>query len=212
MRNQLSLIDMNFQNLPYFEKRVAFALMDITLKKLHDKNMMVTSFEPSKVYYQDGVYFFESVVPITNYYASNKEEAILRDLLGLSRLAFCSYLPNYSLQNGLLSLEVISNHFQDFSNIFPEEDKRYYQSILVDGYQKRKLPEVPYYYEYMAKLNQTGSSKATNLAYVKATEAGKAFTDKEEAAFGNTFFFLSVVASLTILLFGVVVYFWINFS
>ena len=203
---------MSFQNLPYSEKRIAFALMDITLKKLHDKNMMVINFDPRKVFFQDGVYFFESVVPITNYYASSKEEAVLRDLLGLSQLAFCSYLPNYSFQNGLLSLEVISHHFQDFSNIFLEEDRNYYRSILVDSYQKRKLPETPYYYEYMAKLNKNGTSKATSLAYIKATEAGKAFASQDEAAYGNTLFFVSIVTSLVILLAGVILYFWINYS
>lgn len=206
----INLVDMNFKKLSASDKRVAFVLMDVMLKKLHEKNLMVTDFNPSKISFQDDYYIFQDVVPITNYYADNKEEAIRRNILGLSNLAFCSYLPDYQLSNGLLSYEVISNHYDDFASIFMEQDRKYYKSILVDSYKSNKLPsEYIYYSDYVKTLkNDSSMDKGANLAYVKATEAGKLLTDKEnkEAAFGNTFFFATATMSLFVLILGIILY------
>ena len=52
--------------------------------------------------------------------------------------------------------------------------------------------------------NKGGSS----LAYIKATEAGKAFSNMDEAAFGHRFFLVTVVASLLVGLIGLFLYFF----
>lgn len=211
--DKINLIDMGFQNLPVEEKRTAFIFMDVMLKKLHEKNLMVTSFDPRQIYYQNGFYTFASVSPITNYYAQNKEEAILKNILGLSNLAFCSYLSDYQLDQGLLSQEVISNHFSSFSNIFVDEDRPYYKEVLVNSYQSRRLPENHIYYsDYIIKHNQDNRSKGNNsLAYVKATEAGRAIANQDEAAFGHTFFLLTIVSSISVALIGFIILFSIYF-
>ncbi len=213
MNSRVSLIDMGFKNFPVEEKRTAFILMDVMLKKLHEKNLMVTNFNPNRIYYENGYYYFEDVSPITNYYARDKEDAILRNLLGLSNLAFCSYLPEYQLNQGLLSYEVISSHFNSFSHIFVEEDRNYYKTILVDSFQSGRLSkENIYYSDYIIKNNKNGTTNSKNsLAYVKATEAGRALFPPDEAAFGHTFFLLTIVASISIALIGFIILFSLSF-
>ena len=90
MGNKISLVDMNFKSLSLEEKRVAFVMMDMMLKKLHNRNYMVTDFRPNQIYFQDGIYYFEKVAPISGYYSDNKDNAVLRNILGLSNLAFCT--------------------------------------------------------------------------------------------------------------------------
>lgn len=211
MENKTRLVDMNFKSIPLEEKRAVFVLMDVMMKKLHEKNLMVTDFSPTNVYFQNGIYFFEKVSPISSINASNKEEALLKNLLGLSNLAFCSYLPDYRLESGLLSHSVISDNFNNFSSYLPEEDRSYYKAVLVDSYSSGKLPGNPVYYsDYLIKQyrEDTTKDKKSSLAFVKATEAGRALANQDEAAFGHNFFFLTVVASVTIMLFGVVFYFF----
>lgn len=202
---------MNFKNYTLEEKIAAFVLMDMTMKRLHKKNLMVTDFSPSQIYFQDGIYFFEKVSPISNYYIDSKEKAVLRNIMGLSNLAFCSYLPDYNLKFGLLSYDVINQNFNDFISYLPSEDHNYYKSVFIDSYNSKKLPaDTIYYSDYVVKQHKNSSnSNTTSLAYVKATEAGKAFArqDDNEAAFGSKFFLLTVVASITVVLFGLLVYF-----
>lgn len=213
MKDRVNLLDINFKSLPMEEKRTAFVLMDIMLKKLHEKNMMVTSFQPHDIYFENGFYSFEKVSPITNYYAKDKEEAILRNLLGLSNLAFCSYLSDYRLEQGLLSYEVVSNHFQSFANIFNEEDRNYYKTILVDCYQSGKLSQnCVYYSDYIINVNKGKNTSSRNsLSYVKATEAGRAMASEDEAAFGHTFFLFTVVASISVAFIGFILIIYTRF-
>lgn len=213
MESRVNLIDMGFKNLPMEEKRAAFVLMDIMLKRLHEKNIMVTSFQPRDIYFENGFYSFEKVSPITNYYAKDKDEAILRNLLGLSNLAFCSYLSDYHLEQGLLSHEVVSNHFDSFANVFHDEDRTYYKTILVDCYQSGKLPQnCVYYSDYIIKTNKGKDVSSHNsLSYVKATEVGRAMANQDEAAFGHTFFLFTVVTSISIALIGFIVIFSLYF-
>ena len=65
---------------------------------------------------------------------------------------------------------------------------------------------------FTEKLDNTNSGAATeaelnSFSYLNnATEAGKAFANKDEAAFGHNFFFITVVFSVTILLIGLISY------
>ena len=212
MGNKVSLLDMNFKNFSIEEKRAAFVLMDMMMKRLHERNLMITDFNPSQIYFQDGIYSFEKVDSINDYYSDNKENAILRNILGLSNLAFCSYLPDYKLEQGLLSYEMVHQNFNNFASYFSEEDRDYYKSIFIDCYDSKKLPsDIVYYSDYVVKQHRNSANRnTTSLAYIKATEAGRAFArqDDNEAAFGRTFFFLTMVASLTIALVGIAFYFY----
>lgn len=207
---KINLIDMNFKQLPMSEKRVAFTLMDAMIKKLHEKGFMVTDFNCNKIYYQDGYYFFEDVALISDYYANSRDAAILSNVLALSNLALCSYLPDYQLNQGMLNFDVISSNFDKFISYLPEEDRDYYKGILVDSYNNGKIDEhILYYSDYIIKLGQNhNNSNSNSLAYVKATEAGRAFANKEnEAAFGHNLFFITVVLSLIVGMIGIIFYF-----
>lgn len=209
MENKVSLLDINFKNLTLVQKRAVFLMLDMMMKRLHDNNLMITDFNPSQIYLQDGIYFFGKVSPISDYYSDNKENAILRNVLGLSNLAFCSYLPDYNLGQGLLSYNVVNQNFNNFASYFPEEDRAYYKTILVDSFASKKLPnDTVYYSDYIAKQqNSLGNGNSSNLALIRSTEAGRAFAQKDEAAFGHNFFFMAIVTSISIALIGLIAYF-----
>ena len=210
MENKISLVDMNFENFSKEKKREAFVLMDLMLKRMHSSNLMIQSIDPKKIIYQDGFYYFENVSPISNYNSENKDEAILKNLLGLSNLALCSYLDDYKLENGLLNYEIISNNFKALETFIPEEDRIYYKSLLVDSYSNHKLPnDTIYYSDYVIKQHNSSASKSSSLAYVKATEAGRAFAREDEAAFSHKFFLLTIVTALTLALVGILLILYI---
>lgn len=205
---RVNLIDINFKNMSVEDKRVAFVLMDFTLKRLHLKNLIVTDFNPKYIYCENGLYYFEKVSSNPYYYANDKEEAILKNILSLSNLAFCSYLPEYDMSQGLFNHDIISEYFDDIATYFPNDDRNYYKSILVDSYKENKLVgDSVYYYDYIVKQNKTEVDKGNSSRLVKATEAGRALANQDEAAFGKDFFFLAMVTSITLLLVGVFVYF-----
>ena len=138
------------------------------------------------------------------------DDAILKNVLSLSNLAFCTYLPDYDTKQGLFSHNVIAECFQGASMFLPDADKEYYKSILVDSYRANKfVGDSIYYYDYVVNNNQSEISKGNSSKLVKATQAGKALSNPDEAAFGKTFFLLAMVASTTILLIGLFVYFMI---
>lgn len=218
MERKLNLIDINFNSLSVSEKRVAFVLMDVMMKKLHSNNYMVSDLSPSNIYYEDGYYYFDKVAPITVYNSESREQAILKNSLELSNLAFCSYLPDYDLKQGLLSQTVLYNHFNDFSSVLPVEDLPYYKMMLVDSYQNKKLVgDSPYYFDYVLnkqnKNTNSDNTKGNNMAYIKATEVGKALAGQDrEAAFSNNFFMITAISSMMIMITGIVFYFLVNFG
>lgn len=206
MKGRINLIDMNFKSLSMEQKRAALVTMDMMLKKLHNKGLMVTDFNANNIYFEDGIYFFEKTMPITSIVADNKDAAILNNLIWISILALWAYNDNPS--NSLISPSYVSNHFQSFSFWYPEEDKSYYKSILVDSYQSGKLigPNI-YLSDYVVKQQSSSNKSSVSLAYIKATEAGRAFSNIDEAAFGHRFFLITVVASLFVCLIGLFLYF-----
>lgn len=206
MGNKVNLLDMSFKNMSVEEKRAALVVMDVMLKKLHEKDLMVTDFNPNSIYFQDGIYSFEKVAPISMI-ADNKEEAILNNVIWMSVVALWAY--NSNPVQSLMAPLFVSNNFNSFSYWYPEEDKTYYQSILVDSYRSGKLiAPVTYLSDHIIQQHKNRSAgNNTSLAYIKATEAGRALANKDEAAFGHNFFFVTMVASLIIIMTGLVLYF-----
>lgn len=207
MGSKVNLLELNLKSFSLEERRQIFLMLDLMMKRLHENDMMITDFNPNQIYFQDGIFMFDKVSPISAYYSDNKENAILRNVLGLSNLAFCSYLPDYRLEQGLLSYDVVHQQFNNFVSCFPEEDRTYYKSILVGSFETKKLPnDTVYYSDHMAKQNRTSSNR-NGLTYIKATDIGRAFAQNDEAAFGHNFFFMAMVASVCVALVGIVAYF-----
>ena len=197
-----NLIEIEFSKLSKAEKRETFAMMDIALKRIHEKNFKVDSFNPSDIYFEDGLFFYKEVTPI-NYNVDTKEDAILDDIIGLANLAFCSYLPSYDLSNGLLNTKVVSEQFDKFVSIFEGDDKEYYKSVLVDSYISHELPKVVYYSDFVKEKGSNGKGM------VKSTLAGKLMDNDglDNAAFGKTFFFACMVATMIMAFIGLAIYF-----
>jgi hypothetical protein len=206
MSDKQDLLSLGLKNLPIEEKKAALVVMDIMLKKLHDNGYMVCDFSPNHIYFQDGIYYFEKILPISSVVADNREEAILNNVIWMSILALWVYSP--TANDNLIQPSFVSNKFDSFSSCYPEGDRSYYKSILVDSYQSGKIKtSTPYFSDYIIKNHNNRSSKNTaSLAYVKATEVGKLLANDEEAAFGHNFFFLTVVASITVLFIGLISY------
>jgi len=206
MENKVNLLSMGFRNMPLEEKRAALVVMDVMLKKLHENGFMVTDFNPSSIYFQNGIYSFEKVAPISMI-ADNKEEAILNNVIWMSVVALWGY--NLNSSDSLMAPRFVGDNFNSFSHWYPEEDKSYYQSILVDSYNNGKLiSPTPYLSDHViAQHKNRSTGNNPSMAYVKATEAGRALANNDEAAFGHKFFFISIVTSLTIAMIGIIFYF-----
>lgn len=207
MVDKVNLLDMNFRNMSVEQKRAALVVMDLMLKRLHSNGLMVTDFNVNNISFQDGIYSFEKVMPITSITADNKETAILNNMIWMSVVALWAYSDNPS--NSLISPSYVSEQFQNFSFWYPEEDRAYYKSILVDSYQSGKMVASDIYLsDYVVKQQRSSNKSGSSLAYIKATEAGKALSNMDEAAFGNRFFLITVATALVILLFGFICYFY----
>lgn len=208
IENGKNLVILGFKDFSEEEKRKGFMIMDLMLKKLHDSNYVVTSFEPNDIVFNDGYYSFLGVQKFEQSRFENKEEAIIDNIAKLSTLAVSCYLTEYNLNHGLLSTEVISNNYDKIESLIPEGDKTYYRSVLVDTYRTKKLPNGTIYYsDYMIAKEKENSGMGNSFGLVKATDIGKAFANKEEAAFGHTFFLITAVSSILILLIGTFFYF-----
>ena len=221
MDKEINLIDLDFYDFSIEEKREVFMILDMVMKKYHENGYMITSFAPKDIYYQNGLFGYSKFTHISPLNANDKNDAILNNIIGLSNLAFCCYLPLYDLSKGLLNNEVVSKYYNKFENRFVPMDRGYYRSVLVDGIIDKKLPEIPYYYDYVkrivnnnindktsSKKDETSSNGNGNVrAFVKATEAGKLMADNQEAAFSTMFYLACMVASTLIAVGGILLYF-----
>lgn len=208
MGRSYNLVDIEFNKLSKDEKRESFVMMDVALKQIHAKDFKVDSFNPKDIYYEDGFYFYKEVTPI-NKNVDTKENAVLDDIIGLSNLAFCSYLPSYDLNNGLLNGKVVSEQFDKFTTIFDADDRDYYKSVLVDSYNSHELPKNVYYSDYIIEKEKNGSDMSRGNALKKSTLAGRLMNDDklDTAAFGRTFFFACMVATMIMAFIGLAIYF-----
>ena len=207
--SKYNLVDMDFEHLDTDAKRYSFLLMDMKMKKLHDEGKMVLSYEPKDIYFDSDtkLYDYEKVENISPLIVNSPEDAIVYDVIQLSTLAFCSYLPNYDLKNGLLDSGVISQKFDDFSNMFGEIDRDYYKEVFTNTRNTGTLPSPIYYHEYVEKKETMDNSNGKSASLVKATEAGRLMSDNQEAAFGDMFFFATITASMLIGIVGLLIFF-----
>lgn len=207
MNQGINLVDLGFKSFTIEEKREVFMILDIIMKRYHERNYMITSFDPKDISYMNGEFNFDKIARISPINTTDKSDAIVDNIVGLSNLAFCSYLPSYDLKNGLLNIDVVSEQFDSFSTIFNSIDRSYYRNVLVNSYKNKQLPDDVYYYDYVNKTEKNNSAKGASTSLVKATAVGRLYADQDnQAAFGHIFFFLSMVASITIALIGLTMY------
>lgn len=197
-----NIIDFNLSSMSMEYKREFFYKLDLALKQIHMSGGFVSNFNPDSIYIDINTRTpsFEAVYPFQTTY-SDSEDVKKANLLWLADLAFCSYLPDYNLNSGLLNPEVVSLRFEDFKEYFPEDDVDYYRQIFTMNYSDRTLTP-SYYSDYIKKqLNDGSKSQSNGMHYVKSTPAGKAMSTRDsEAAYINYVFMTCVVLSFTILI------------
>lgn len=54
----------------------------------------------------------------------------VNDIKKLALLAFCMFLDDYNLENGLLNIDVVKNSVEDNLSIFLDIDRDYYRSVF----------------------------------------------------------------------------------
>lgn len=212
MEREHNLIDIGFQNFTKEEKRNTFLVLDMVMKEYHKKGYMITSFNPKDIYYENQMFSFSKYEKISPINSNDVNDAILSNIISLANLTFCSYLPMYDINQGLLNSEVVSKYYEKFESNFIPIDRAYYRSILVDSVRNKKMPEVPYLYDHITKVmentdlsNQNNSNVAS---YIKATEAGRLMAEKnEEAAFSTIFYLTCMVSAMLIAFIGLAIYF-----
>ena len=148
MEREHNLIDIGFQNFTKEEKRNTFLVLDMVMKEYHKKGYMITSFNPKDIYYENQMFSFSKYEKISPINSNDVNDAILSNIISLANLTFCSYLPMYDINQGLLNSEVVSKYYEKFESNFIPIDRAYYRSILVDSVRDKKMPEVPYLYDH----------------------------------------------------------------
>lgn len=206
---RINLVDLDFNSFSLNEKRISFITMDMVMKSLHKNNKVITSFMPQDIYYDKDttLFVFGKVRDIDTLVADNREEAIRDNIIGLSTLAFCSYLKTYDPKNGLLNNGVIADDFDKFVDIFDRMDVEYYRNVLVIGVKTGTIPEPIYYTDTMIGREKSEDGNQNNRLLVRATEVGKAMYDNNETGFGTQFFLVSMVACFIIGFIGFILYF-----
>ena len=212
MGKPMNLVDIGLKDYKNEDKREVFMILDQVMKNLHENNMIITSFDPKDIIYENSEFVYTKVSPMSPIVASDKQSAVVDNVIKLANLALCFYLPNYDFNSGLLDPRVLKNNYRAYENVFDPIDKAYYRSVLVDTFTENKIPPILYYYDYVsATLKDSDLSDRNNSnvrSYVKATEAGRLMTDKNsESAFSTTFALTSMVAAALILIIGLALYF-----
>ena len=209
---RINLVDLGFNSFSEDEKRISFITMDMVMKDMHKKNKYVTSFIPQDIYFDNEttLFTFSKYTDDSKYVADNREQAINNNIIGLSTLAFCSYLRTYDPKDGLLNNSVLASEFSKFIDIMNPNDVEYYKKVLVDGYNTDEIGEPIYYSDAILEKEKatTNSGVSDGRVLQYATAAGRAMADRDqEAAFGTQFFFVSMVACTMIALLGIILYF-----
>jgi len=202
-----SIVDFNLSSMSMEYKREFFYKLDLVMKQLHENGSYVTDFSPNSILI-DEVTRIPSFTQISTFSSSYVDPRDLKkaNMLWLADLAFCSYLPEYSLSQGLLNPEVLSLRFSDFQEYFPEDDVEFYRDVFNVDFADDSTPVI-YYSDYINKKTGNVSRSSGNaISYVKSTTAGRAMAGSDnEQGYINYIFIASIVLAIVILMiFGIV--------
>ena len=196
-----TIVEFGLSSMSMDYKREFLYKLDSMLKEIHESGGFVTSFDPNTIYITEDTRMpmFSS---IRRFLPNEEDQQNIKvaNLLWMADLAFCLYLPDYNLENGLLNPEVISMYFHDFKGYFPEEDVDYYASIFQLDYSLPNLP-VQYFSDYIdRKMSSNQASMYSNQeSYSKSTLAGRMMSEKNNSGYANYILMTSLVGSLLLL-------------
>ncbi|MDD6224063.1 MAG: hypothetical protein PUB18_03590 [bacterium] len=197
---KLSLLDFKLPLMSMEYKREFFYKLDLSLKQIHIAGGYVNNFNPDSIFVDEVTKTpsFTAIFPLDQPY-SNSDDIKKANLLWLADLAFCCYLPDYDLKQGLLNPEVVSVRFEDFQEYVPAEDVEYYRSIFTMNYGDPTISP-SYYSDYIQKqLEDVAKHQSSGISYVKSTPIGRAMSTKDkEAAYIHYLFIICVVLSFIV--------------
>lgn len=194
---KLNIIDYGISNLSMDEKRQFLYNLDYQIKYIHNNDGYVNNIDPSNIYIDsnNGFPFFEDIYSISKSGFTDSNEIKRINLLWLASLAISIYLPDYDLKNGLMSLEVLSNNFEQIKSFIPEEDIPYYRSIFSG------TKTILYFSDYVQKLGVSNSNISSNaMKYIKSTPAGRAMAAIDSESGSINYVFITCVVFILIIL------------
>lgn len=199
---QINIIDYGISSMSLERKREFIYNLDYQLKYIHDNGGYIRDISPQDIYVDPETNFpyFENIYAVSKNVFQDSEMMKKYNLLCLANLAVCLYLPEYNLESGLLSFDVLSSNFEEIKTFIPDEDISYYRNVLLEN------DTSLYYCDYVKKISSDNSMLSLNaMKYVKSTPAGRAMTEKSgEAGLINYVFITCVVFSLVILTFAII--------
>lgn len=202
---KLNIIDYGISSRSVEEKREFLYNLDYQLKYIHEHDGYIRNMDPRNIYIDDDNHFpfFEDIYSISKSGFEDPNEIKIVNLLWLADLAFCLYLPEYHLENGLFSLDILSNNFEQLKTYFPDKDVNYYRGVFSN------INTISYFSDYFQKIDNSNSKVAANaIQYIKSTPAGRAMALKdEESGLVNYVFITCVVFAIVILVLGFCFYF-----
>ena len=130
---KLNIVDYNISSRSVEEKRQFLFNLDYQLKYIHNNDGYVRYIDSSNIYVDTNNNFpyFDDIYSISKGGFENPNEIKKVNLLWLADLAICLYLPDYKIENGLMSLEVLIDNFDRIKGYIPESDVSYYYDILL---------------------------------------------------------------------------------
>lgn len=170
--------------------RNVFIKLDNQLKLIHERGYSV-EISSSSIVYENGFGFSRYSIGLT-------EEERLSNIQDLAKLAVGTY---FSIPTGAFSdythlpNEYIKENFEMMEDsilkVSPNDD--YYREVLVNDKQI-------YYNDYLTELNKkdTGKGNSNSRSLVYSTPQGRAFSNKEEAAFIELAFY-PIIVTLSII-------------
>ncbi len=177
------------------ELTIILIQLDSSLKYIHEHGYCVTNFDPKKIIVINGHITPNSFRDVISY--NNYENAATFNIFQFSKIGLLSYnnLPPDTIMN--------QEHFNylrenldkyNQNGYIPKEIFEYYQEIFLNLH-------IDYLNNYLVKKQQEKQSNQNNNSIRKslATDIGRAFVDKNEAAFLQVLFIPSIIA-LTYLL------------
>ena len=201
---KLNIVDYGISSRSIEEKRQFLFNLDYQLKYIHNNDGYVRNVDFKNIYVDatNNFPYFEDIYSISKSGFDNPNEIKKVNLIWLANLAICLYLPEYRLENGLMSLEVLISNFDQVKSYIPESDVDYYRNILFN------TDSISYFSDYLQKQNSSNSKMASNaMQYIKSTPAGRAMaTNDSEAGIANYVFITCLVFALIILVLGLAIY------
>ena len=158
------------------------------MKDNHLKNKCLLTVKPNCIYVDNNQIEFNDAI-ILNSNDQNMKNKNIEEM--------CSYFIGRYLEfndaNGLMNTEVLKNRFDAYSYLFEENEREYFQTILLDGF-------YIYYSDFIDKKKSSqGLNKEVNKTLIKGSEINKTLTYDEEAGNISYVLIMTITGFITLL-------------